>query len=39
MIDVKASIEAYKEEIINNLIRIRKKYNLADVMKKASIIP
>lgn len=39
MIDVKAAREAYNEGIIDDVIWILRKYNLADAMKKASIVP
>lgn len=39
MMDVKAEREAYKEWIINKVIWIKRKYNLADTKTKASILP
>lgn len=39
MIDVKADKEAYNDGIIDNIIRIRRKLNLADVMTKTTILP
>lgn len=39
MIDVKAGREAYNEGIIDDVIWVRRKYNLADAMTKASILP
>lgn len=37
IIDIKAAREAYSEEIIYDIIWIRRKHNLADEMKKDTI--
>lgn len=37
MFYIKASREAYNERIVDNIIRIRRTYNLADAMTKLGI--
>lgn len=39
MIDVKAAREAYNGATIDDIIWIRLKVNIADAMKKATILP
>lgn len=39
MIDIKAEKEAYNDGIIDDIIWIRRKINLADVMTKPTILP
>lgn len=39
MIDVKDSREACNDGIVENVIWIRRNYNLADAMTKTSIVP
>lgn len=39
IIDIKAGMESYNEVIINDVIRIRREYNLEDAMTKASVLP
>lgn len=36
---IKANIEAYKEGTVNDVIWIRRDYNLADSMTKPKILP
>lgn len=39
MVYVRAAREAYKDGIIDNMIWIRIKYNLADELTKAAFLP
>lgn len=39
MVDVKAAREAHNEGIIDDMIWIRRKYNLADAMTESAILP
>ena len=39
MIDIKAAREAYNQGIIDDIIWIRRQFNLADAMTKPSILP
>lgn len=39
MIDIKATREAYSEEIFNDFMWIRPEYNIAHEMKRNAILP
>ena len=39
MIDVKAAREAYNQGVIEDVMWIRRDYNLADAMTKSNILP